>query len=298
MKKLAQLIFPGLLLGLLCGSISPLMAQQSTIHETYSSVSKITLNLALGDVQLSESTSGKVDLSGDYDSDQMDVRITLDNGHLKIEEKSKRKNQNDSRSSYALMVPAGLDVKVNTGTGDINLQDVNAEIDVNTGTGEIRLKGFDGVANLNTGTGNIAAEKSSGKINLNSGTGDVSLSQVKGSLSANSGTGDVHAKGISPDDKAAFNSGTGDVRLSLEGPVTADMSVNSGTGKASLDFNGQPFDGTLIMVCHEKSGSIASNFDFDRVETQHKNLVKTKKFGNADVKLKVTTGTGQAKVTK
>ncbi len=282
-----------------------IFSQTESINETFDRVKKVKLDVAIGDIEIVKSNSGKTELAGEYNPDKLDVEILYSNGNLSVIEKTKRRNNNGNvNSKYRLQIPDGLEIKVNTGTGDIVLKDVSAESKINTGTGKILMEKYTGDSKLNSGTGSVELINSKGEITLNSGTGDVAIKNSDGELAANSGTGDVEvenaggkisansgtgdvvASNIKLDGKGNFNSGTGDVKLILTGPVTKDLSVNSGTGSATLDMNGQNFNGTLVMACDKKSGSISAPFDFDKEETEDKTIKKYKYFGDSGVELK------------
>ena len=303
------------LLAVLCLAFStPVFSQ---INESFSNVKKVKLDVAVGDIDLQKSNSEKTELVGDYDESKLNVEVLFKNGQLSVVEKMKKKNnRGEIKSKYTLSIPNDVFVNINTGTGDVNLKELSAETNLNSGTGDIVFQQYDGTSNLNSGTGDVEVRDSKGEINMNSGTGDVIINNssgklmansgtgnvkvdnVDGSLSANSGTGNVSGSNVRLNSKANFNSGTGDATFTLTGDVTTDLSINSGTGDAILDMNGQGFKGTLIMKCDKDDGTISAPFSFDKTETEDDTLIKYKCFGDSDVKIQVSTGTGKAKVMK
>lgn len=291
--------------------------QKKDIKETYDNVKKVKVDVAVGNIAIEKSTSGKTVLTAEYDSDKLDVEILFSNGKLSVIEKTQKRNSNGKIDSYyKLQIPDDLELSINTGTGEIAIANISAEANVNTGTGKIvavdykgdlklnsgtgsvQIMGSEGELSLNSGTGSVSITNCHGQLNANSGTEDVVLEDVSGSVSANSGTGNVSAKNIKLKGNGNFNSGTGNVNLTLTNPVTQNLSVNSGTGSATLDMNGQSFDGTLVMSCGERGGSIVAPFDFDKEETKDRTIKKYKYFGDSGVELKVSSGTGKAKLIK
>lgn len=292
-------------------------SQKENIKESFDNVQKVKIDVAIGDIAIEKSTTGQTILTGEYDTDKLDVEILFSNGKLSVVEKTKRRNSNGSIDShYKLQIPDGMEMNLNTGTGDIAIAGVAADANVNTGTGKIvavnytgdlklnsgtgsvQLMGSKGELSLNSGTGTVSMTNCQGELNANSGTDDVVMENVSGVVSANSGTGNVSAKNINLEGNGNFNSGTGNVQVTLSNPVSKNLSVNSGTGSATLDMNGQSFDGTLVMTCGEQGGSISAPFNFDKEETKDKTIKKYKYFGDSGVELKVSTGTGKAKVIK
>lgn len=290
--------------------------------DSFSSVEEIDINIGSGDLEITPSSSGKVEVKGFYDEDEVRVKVEKSGDKLRIVEKN-RHDSNHSSSRWYLKVPADMELEANLGTGDVmvegfsgelegncgtgdlDLKDGKGEVTWNSGTGDFDLSNFSGECSLNSGTGSVELENVSGEMSLNSGTGKVKLVDCSGEIGANSGTGRVTATNVKITDHSSFNSGTGDVYVSLGAPTDSDLSVNSGTGNAELDFNGQNFDGTLTMVCNKKSGHIKAPFEFDEEWTEgdsdnprRQTLYKQKKFGGKDIEVKVGTGTGTAAVLK
>jgi hypothetical protein len=274
-------------------------SQKENIKETFDNVQKIKVDVAVGNIAIEKSPSGNTVLTGEYDSEKLDVEISFSNGKLSVVEKTKKRNSNGSIDShYKLQIPANLEMNVNTGTGKIVVVNHKGDLKLNSGTGSVELLNSEGELSLNSGTGRVSMTNCQGELNANSGTDDVVIENVTGVISANSGTGNVSAKNINLKGNGNFNSGTGNVQLTLTSPVTQNLSVNSGTGSATLDMNGQNFDGTLVMACGEKAGSISAPFNFDKEETKDRTIKKYKYFGDSGVELKVSTGTGKAKLIK
>jgi hypothetical protein len=108
----------------------------------------------------------------------------------------------------------------------------------------------------------------------------------------------VEAENITLKEDGNFNTGSGDVEISLEAALDYDIELNSGSGDAVLDFNGQKIEGTIVMKAKKRGGDIRAPFEFDRVEEIEEGgdiyIKKTKKLGNKDIDIYVGTGTGNA----
>lgn len=304
---------------LLIAFAAPVFAQNGQINESFQKVRKIKLDLAVGNIEFQKSTSQETKLEAKYDDKKLDVEVVYNSGKLTIVEKTRKRNNNNLEgSNYTLQIPDNVLIDINTGTGSIRLDGIIAETKMNTGTGHIIFKNYEGYSKLNTGTGDVKVTDSEGEIdmnsgtgdvvinnsggelNANSGTGDVEVENIRGRLSVNSGTGDVHGRDVALEEEASFNSGIGNAKYVLSGSLKEDLNINSGTGNAILDMNGQNFNGTLIMSCDKDHGNISAPFSFDKEEIDDDNdtLIKYKYFGDSGVELKVSTGTGRAKVIK
>jgi hypothetical protein len=80
-----------------------------------------------------------------------------------------------------------------------------------------------------------------------------------------------------------------------------DISLNSGSGDAILDFNGNKIEGLIVMKANKKNGVIKAPFDFDKTEEIEQGrdqvaIKKTTQRGTSDVKISIGTGSGVAQI--
>lgn len=111
---------------------------------------------------------------------------------------------------YDIQAPAGVAVRGENGSGDMDLDDVaavdvrvgsgsisvtdgSAEVSVRTGSGEITVDGATGGLNATAGSGSIDARRvAGGPVRLKTGSGEVALVMTKpGSVSAEASSGEV-----------------------------------------------------------------------------------------------------------
>ena len=297
---------------------SPVFSQIQVVEKTYKDLKKIEIHLPSGDVTIKKSNNGEAQVRGEYDAKQSTVEMDVSSGELVIREKT-RGNRSSGNSKWTLMVPDGMRISTNSGSGNVEIDEVSLDfhanlgsgnfdfgqvggsINVNTGSGNIDIAESDAAFGCNTGSGNYDVSGSEGSFRLNTGSGQVYLQKVSGTISANTGSGSVRGKEITVIGSSGFNSGSGQVSLHLNSAPQANLSVNSGSGNSVLNFNDQDFNGELVMKCNKRNGSISAPFKFDKEQEKdngnNKTLIKTKSFGNSGIKIQVSTGSGQAKVT-
>lgn len=277
-----------------------IFAQQS-LNKTFEGVKEIQINIGAGDLIIDKANNNSVALSVEYNANQLEPQIKLNNGKLVLDEK-KLNRKNTDKSSWKLHIPDELIVTSNVGAGETAYSGVYIKLDHNSGAGTISFTQVSGRIKANNGVGNISVSQSEGDFNLNSGTGNLNLDQAKGSFSLNSGTGSVNVTNSSVTGKSNLNSGTGNVLFEMSQKIEADISLNSGTGNSTLDFNGQTIAGYFEMQCSEKQGSISAPFNFDsteKIDRGGKNntvLKKSAKIGSGQPNIMVSTGTGTASV--
>jgi DUF4097 and DUF4098 domain-containing protein YvlB len=145
---------------------------------------------------------------------------------------------------------------------------------------------------------------SEGDIDLNCGSGDIKLSQTRAFFAVNTGSGNVSADKITINGSSRFNTGSGRARIGLAATPKFDLSVNSGSGDAELNFNGNEIAGEIVMKASKRDGSISAPFEFDRTEEidnggrNNVTIVKTAQIGKATNRITVSTGSGEAVLRK
>lgn len=298
-----------------CG-LGLLNAQE--INKSFEGVKKIELNAASGNIIVQHGTGEavQVKLVHTYNEGFRPV-MKLQGSTLVLKEEFDR-GSHRGNSTWTLTVPDDLDIRsnsgsgnfeaskvtmslnMNSGSGNVDLDEVKGEIRLNTGSGNMEVKGFDGSLNSNTGSGNISVEDSRGEISLNAGSGSLELNDVNGELRANVGSGDIDAEKIVMAGPGSFNSGSGDVKVELAQSPGYDISVNSGSGDATLDLNGNKIDGTVVMTVNKRNGKIQAPFAFDTTEEindgHNTRIKKTAKLGDKNIEVKIGSGTGTASV--
>ncbi len=283
-----------------CFLIGTAHAQQ-TVNRTFSGIDKVDMSISSGDAFFEKSTDGKVSLVLDHDIDDYEPTIEQRGSTLVINEDKMNNRRNWSGDSkWTIKVPGDIDINFNTGSGDVSLVGLKGSLMTNSGSGNTRIENSDGKIKVNTGSGNIRARESKGELSVNAGSGNIDLYAVSAEVSANVGSGDVSAEKLTLAGKSSFNSGSGDVEVSLAATPAYDISVNSGSGDATLDFEGNTIAGMITMQANRDKGDIEAPFEFDSSEEigsgRNTIIKKTKKMGSSDVSIKVSTGSGTAEI--
>lgn len=194
-----------------------------------------------------------------------------------------------------------LDLDVKTGSGDISVRQHKGDLRGNTGSGDITLAEANGEIRANCGSGNIDIEKISGELSVNCGSGDISLRDSKAKFSANTGSGTVRGTNLTLTGSSGFNTGSGNAQVVLANAPTYNIAVNSGSGDAILDFNGNTIAGEVVMKANKKNGTIKAPFEFDKTEEIEQGrdqvvIKKTTQRGSSDVNISISTGSGVAQI--
>ena len=131
---------------------------------------------------------------------------------------------------YEMSVPRGTRLTLGSGSGDIEVQEVGANLKASTGSGSIRARGVQGPANLDSGSGDIEFEQTApGDVRVQTGSGSIRLHDLAGGLRAGTGSGDIEASGkITADSK--LETGSGSIRLNLGPGARFNLDASTGSG--------------------------------------------------------------------
>ncbi|HMJ70950.1 MAG TPA: DUF4097 family beta strand repeat-containing protein [Cyclobacteriaceae bacterium] len=292
---------------------------QITVKKSFTGVKRIKLATSSGDCELLKSpgTTVELTLTHSYDERSFSPRIEQSGERLELGEEFNGRNFNGN-VRWKLSIPDGVkitfstgsgnlmvsgvsvDLSATSGSGDLEFSSVKGEIDANTGSGNVDITNFNGEAKFNTGSGDMSLTDSEGEVDLNCGSGDIKVYQAKGYFAVNTGSGNINADKITINASSKFNTGSGRAKVTLAATPKFDLSVNSGSGDAELNFNGNDIVGEVVMKASKRHGRISAPFEFDKTEEidqydkDNITVVKTAQRGKGTNRISVSTGSGDA----
>lgn len=148
----------------------------------------------------------------------------------------------NSASGDAQLEQVTGDVSVNTASGDMRAVRVGGQLTVNTASGDITTRQVDGPVDIKSASGDVRIEHAAGDVNLKTASGDATIGAVR--------RGTVRAHSVSGDISVGVVSGTG---------VWLDLNTLSGRTRSDLDMGaGAPAAGhDLTVNVNTVSGDIA-----------------------------------------
>lgn len=183
---------------------------------------------------------------------------------------------------YRLYLPAGIDVEIQSSSGNLEVQDHQGAVDFQSASGDLRLRSVDGPVRLRSGsgdlslsslTGDLIARSNSGDIDVRglqgdcsveSSSGEIRVSRLQGNLEARTSSGDVEAKGIaSPGFSFFVFTSSGDVDLLLHPKASLFLQLRSSSGDLEVLA---PME-VLELDRHRLKGRLASAELPARLET-------------------------------
>lgn len=141
---------------------------------------------------------------------------------------------------YVIETPRSSSIRANTGSGNLEVTDINGTLAGNTGSGDVHVANIGAEAKLETGSGNIRADGIRGAARLQTGSGDIKVQQTaSGDMRASTGSGGIEIAGLN----GGLFAETGSGGIQVEGTPTANWRLNTGSGDVKLQFpGGKGFD--------------------------------------------------------
>ena len=191
-----------------------------------------------------------------------------------------------SQTEWTIEAPPQTQFRIHSASGDIILTELTGPIEVESVAGDIKVRGTTGKLALKTATadidlancvGDITAETGSGLIkaqtldgtlHFTTNSGPIKSKDLSGQLSLHSNSGDISAAALHATGPGFFNTTSGDLAIGLAQAPAAEMTLQTVSGDAVLDYGGAPISGNFSFYAQVDRGEIIAPFSFDR-EEQH-----------------------------
>lgn len=130
-----------------------------------------------------------------------------------------------------IMVPPGLMIEVDDGSGEIRIDGVDAELRIEDGSGEINISRHRGSVEIDDGSGSIDIDSLEGSLWLVDGSGDIDIRNVTGNVHIPSdGSGSIRIRDVRGN-VTIDDDGSGSISVHN---ITGDMTVgDSGSGSVN-----------------------------------------------------------------
>ncbi len=190
------------------------------------------------------------------------------------------------------------DIEADLASGDIDVFNCNGDFDLRTASGSIDFDSCSGRFDLSTASGNIRTSRCNGEFDLSVASGGIRSRDCRGEFDLSTASGSVRASNVIIEGRSSFSSASGSAYVTLAESTEHDLSVSSASGKAILDFGGNPVRGSFEFLARADRGRIRAPFDFDAEYTlrRHGNRYVRKTFavGGDTPEIRVETGSGTA----
>ncbi len=181
-------------------------------------------------------------------------------------------NENNISIDYDITAPRGTDLRADSGSGDVRVNDLGGPVELKTGSGNVEAAGLSNRVSLETGSGEIKASMLSARdVKAQTGSGNITLVNVQSGLWAHTGSGDLQVSG-KPLAAWKLETGSGNVTADTGG---AAMSLNATTGSGDIAYGGTGLKQGGNKDNHQLAGDVNGGGPAVRINT-----------GSGDVRVK------------
>jgi len=132
------------------------------------------------------------------------VKLTLENrGGRAVLTSAVKENilsfSRDAVIDLTVRIPKKMDLRVDDGSGAIDIGDIIGNLDIEDGSGEMRIENIQGGLKIDDGSGSIELRGITGDVAIDDGSGSLTVVDVGGSLTIDDGSGDIDIDGVGKD---------------------------------------------------------------------------------------------------
>jgi len=262
-----------------CKTVETQEKKFSEITKTFSKKDVVNMNFVSGDCKIIKSESDNINVTVSYrikDENSFEPQMNESDNSLTLTELFKVSTSGEIK--WKISIPAGTKINFNSASGDFKLNDLSAEIVVNTASGDAVIENSGGNIKINTASGDIKLLNTDGNLKFSTASGDIVINNSKSSFKISTASGDIKASNVALTDKSSFNTASGDVGVGLTSSPDYDISINTASGDAILNYNGNPISGHFELTVGRNSGDIVAPFKLDNeTETGNNHSKKVKK---------------------
>jgi hypothetical protein len=162
-------------------------------------------------------------------------------------------------ADVAVDVPAGSNIRVDLGAGEMDAAGIQGRVDLRTHSGAVDVQDVHGPVLVDTGSGSVVVAKVRGDVEVDTGSGSVRVADVReaATIQIDTGSGSVVVEGLEAGD-LEIDTGSGSV--DVDGASVREIGIDTGSG--GVDVFDLACDAATI-----DTGSGGVDIEFSRMGT-------------------------------
>lgn len=165
------------------------------------------------DKKAQELIAKRMTLTLEQDGDEGVLEAGFDDGFMGI--------GTDAYIALEIKVPEGLALRIDDGSGSLDVNDTKSDVVIDDGSGSIDVINVASVR-IEDGSGSIDIEDSAGDVSIVDGSGSISVRHVGGSVTVDDGSGSIRVSDVE-NDLIIIEDGSGSLNFKdIRGAVDAD----------------------------------------------------------------------------
>jgi hypothetical protein len=162
-----------------------------------------------------------------------DVRLNPSSGGLSLDAPVSNAGHfpfgHSSSVEYAIEVPPGVNVRLQSSSGQVEIDGVTGSVEANTNSGQMRLSNLSGAVQAHASSGSIQLNNIAGELKVSTQSGQILGSGLRHVREASTSSGYVSLEGIFTDaGQIHASSGAVNVKFLSDSAVQLDVRTSSG----------------------------------------------------------------------
>jgi len=124
---------------------------------------------------------------------------------------SKIFKRSSARINLTIKMPADMRLKIEDGSGDIDIRTITQDVIIDDGSGEMSVVDVGGDVDIEDGSGEITLELIGGDVKIDDGSGEIDAIDIDGDIDVDDGSGDIVIRRVAGD--VTVDDGSGDIRI-------------------------------------------------------------------------------------
>jgi lia operon protein LiaG len=218
----------------------------------------------------------------------------------------------EAHADLVIRVPRGKQVEVNLAVGNVEVNNVEADLLIDVHAASINAHGTKGRLGIDAGSGSVRVEDATGDLDIDTGSGSTTLTNLMKmtSVTIDAGSGTLTARGV---ETLRLSADIGSGGVTIDGLATDDLNVETGSGSVRIELTKVPARTDLesgsgsvqLMLPAEVnadvdietgSGGISSDFPVTMQDFGRRQL--RGRIGQGGPQIRVNTGSGGVRLLK
>ncbi len=219
----------------------PAQAEKKEFKYTVAAGGTVSIVNQKGGITVKPGAGRQVIVSANPASDKVEVDAGQTGNRISVRTNLLNKAAGDDvRVDYEVQVPADVNVSIDSGSGDLKVENVRANVIVNAEDGQVDVRGISGgfvqVQSVNAAVTVSNVQKS--RVQVASTGGNIQLNGVSGpNVTAKSTTGSITFTGdFGGGGNYLLTNHSGDIGISLPVTASVDLTARSIQGSVENDF--------------------------------------------------------------
>lgn len=268
---------------LLVGNLFGAEKEKKVTDKTFKPARTVSIRVLSGDCLINKGGDGeiKVHIEYTYPADKYAPTFVETGDKLEMKEEfAKNAGNVEGESKWTITVPAKTNIEMTAASGDLTIDAISGDLNAHMASGDVKASALTGALSVNTASGDINFQNCSGAFHIKCASGDIAIT------------------GAAITGESSFTAVSGDLEISMAKSPAANMSISTVSGDTSLNYNGNPINGSFSFK--SLNGEISSDVPFTSKKAENKHCAKTEKYyenGAAPV-ISIKTVSGSLKLKK